>query len=84
MTVQDDILMLIKEYFPYQAMTASQITKLKQLSQNTVSHHLNRLAEENLLEKIRGKPTKFRIKKYKENGRMPLKKLSVSWAQCQQ
>lgn len=69
MTVQEDILTLIKESFPDQAVTASQIAELKQLSRNTVSHHLNRLAEENLLEKIKEKPTKFRIKNAAPKGR---------------
>jgi sigma-54 dependent transcriptional regulator of gfr operon len=61
MAVQDDILELIKEHFPEEAVTASVIAEMKNLSRNTVSHYLNRLVEEGQLNKIKEKPTKFQL-----------------------
>lgn len=61
MTVQSDILDLIKERFVNEAVTASMIAELKGLSRNTVSHHLNRLVDENFLIKMKEKPTRFRL-----------------------
>lgn len=62
MAVQDEILELIQERFSEDAVTASEIGDIKGLSRNTVSHHLNRLAEEGRLFKIKEKPTKFLLK----------------------
>lgn len=59
MSVQNDLLDYIKDSFVNEPVTASLIAENKGLSRNTVSHYLNRLAEEGHLRKIKSKPTTF-------------------------
>ncbi|MEQ7303470.1 sigma 54-interacting transcriptional regulator [Enterococcus avium] len=59
MSVQEELLSYIKETFVNEPVTASLIAENKGLSRNTVSHYLNRLAEEGHLRKIKSKPTTF-------------------------
>ncbi len=51
MSVQEELLSYIKETFVNEPVTASLIAENKGLSRNTVSHYLNRLAEEGHLRK---------------------------------
>ena len=46
-------------------MTANEISNTLKISRNTVSHHLNRLVEDNELEKSLGRPVKYRLKERK-------------------
>lgn len=59
MSVQEELLSYIQENFVNEPVTASLIAENKGLSRNTVSHYLNRLAEEGHLRKIKSKPTTF-------------------------
>lgn len=59
MSVQEELLSYIQENFVNEPVTASLIAENKGLSRNTVSHYLNRLAEERHLRKIKSKPTTF-------------------------
>ncbi|MBO0458202.1 sigma 54-interacting transcriptional regulator [Enterococcus hulanensis] len=67
MSVQDEIFDYIETNYQDEPVTASEIAEKKQLSRNTVSHYLNRLADEGFLKKIKSKPTIFVYEKNKSN-----------------
>lgn len=59
MSVQEELLAYIQKDYSDEPVTASLIAENQGLSRNTVSHYLNRLADEGHLRKIKSKPTTF-------------------------